>query len=107
MSELVIENVTVKDFVELDELDSNGEVIVCPIVEKNNARYAIKLSDFKLEKKENYYELLFNAKAYEVSEENKLGELVEEENLPFDLDKVSVAIVEKLVEMLKKELNND
>lgn len=106
MLELVIENVTVKGFVELDELDSNDEVIVCPIVEKDNARYAIKLSDFKLEKKEDYYELLFNTKAYEVSEENKLGELVEEENLPFDLDKVSVAIVEKLIEMLKRELSN-
>ena len=51
-------------------------------------------------------ELTFNSSAYYISSDRNITAEVDEKNLPFDLDKVSSAIIEKFVEELRKELKD-
>ena len=106
MEEFLLEDVTVKGFLESDEKDNNGDTTLYVIVEKDNQSYGIKFCNFALEDKDTYMELTFNSAAYHVDADRNIGEKIDEKDLPFDLEKVSTDIIKKFIEEAKKELSN-
>ena len=106
MEKFLLEDVIVKEFIESDEHDNNGDTILYFVVEKDNKNYAIKFCDFILEDKDTYMELIFDSSAYHISSDKNIGEKIDEKDLPFDLEKVSTDIIKKFIDEARKVLSS-